>query len=511
VRVPRIPGTARLGLARRRDLVLGSLLDRLAELNGDRLLVEEPGGVRWTYVEAAERVRRWSGTVAARVEHGDRVVIATANGYDQLLACFAVSRAGALPVPVNPQLTPSELDHIIADSAAALVVRDTDTLDDASVRPRDDTVAAEPGDVAALFYTSGTTGAPKGVELTHRALVGEVGRVAALPPGVLRLDAVLGLPVAHIMGFYVLVAFACAAIPVYLLPRFNPVTVLDAIEDRRPSIFVGVPAMYRMLLEAGAEDRDLSSIRVWGSGADAMPPELALRFKRMGAAATLPLIGRPVGQATFVEGYGMVETGGGAVLKISLPGIDRGMGSTALGFPLPGYRLRVLDPDTGELAGKGHSGELVLRGPGVTTGYWGDEAASRDVLTDDGWLRTGDLARLGPLGTVVFEGRAKDVVKRGGYSIYALEVERAIETHPDVLEASVVAVPDERLGEVPAAAVRLREGVELDEAALAAHAGEHLAAYKVPAHWLAVDELPRTATEKVRKRELVSRFTAPGT
>jgi long-chain acyl-CoA synthetase len=142
----------------------------------------------------------------------------------------------------------------------------------------------------------------------------------------------------------------------------------------------------------------------------------------------------------------------------------------------------------------------------VTSGYWGDAGATAATVNEDGWLRTGDLARLGPFGTVLFEGRAKDVLKVGGYSVYALEVERAIEEHPDVLEAAVVGLADERRGEVPAAAVRLAAGAELDHEALSAFAAERLAEYKVPTRWLVVDELPRTGTNKVKKAELIGLF-----
>jgi acyl-CoA synthetase (AMP-forming)/AMP-acid ligase II len=261
-----------------------------------------------------------------------------------------------------------------------------------------------------------------------------------------------------------------------------------------------------MLLEAGAEERDLKSIRAWGSGADAMPPELAATFKRMGATVSLPVVG-PVGEAMFLEGYGMVEVGGGAAAKVSPPFLGLGLGSDSFGFPLPGYQFRVVDPETGEQLSIGRSGELLIKGPGVTSGYWGDAEATSAAVTDDGWLRTGDLARLGPMGTVLFEGRAKDVIKVGGYSVYALEVERAVGQHPDVVEVAVVAVPDDRKGEVPGAVVRLRPGVELDQDALEAFAAERLADYKVPRRWLSVDDLPRTGTNKVKRRELRDLFT----
>ena len=175
------------------------------------------------------------------------------------------------------------------------------------------------------------------------------------------------------------------------------------------------------------------------------------------------------------------------------------------GFALPGYEMRVVDERGAELKG-GDVGELQVKGPGVLKAYWGDDAATTAVLTEDGWLRTGDLARKGPLGLLVFEGRQKHVIKHGGYSVYALEVEQVLEQHPDVLEASVVAVPDERLGEVPGAVVRLAEGASLESVGLKAWANERLADYKVPKRWVAVDELPRTGTEKVQKAELVALF-----
>jgi acyl-CoA synthetase (AMP-forming)/AMP-acid ligase II len=167
--------------------------------------------------------------------------------------------------------------------------------------------------------------------------------------------------------------------------------------------------------------------------------------------------------------------------------------------------MRVVDEDGHELPG-GQVGELQVKGPGVLKRYWRDEDATAAVLTDDGWLRTGDLARKGPMGLLVFEGRSKHVIKHGGYSVYALEVEHALEQHPDVLEASVIGLPDERLGEVPAAAVRLADGATLKTAKLDAWVKERLADYKVPKRFVAVDDLPRTGTNKVQKSELLSLF-----
>ena len=494
----------RAALLVRRDHTLGTIMERLAKVNGGKQLVEESGGgLRLTYAQASKRVNRWAGGIAKATTPGDRVVIATPNGYEMLLLCLAASRAGAVPVPVNSQMRPDEIRHVIDDSSATLVLHAAAEVD--GVEPLLTAHKTESDDVAALFYTSGTTGKPKGVELTHRSLVGQVAAAGSMPTSlIVRGGAVLSLPVAHIMGFAAILGLACAGIPVYFIPKFRPTDVLDAIEQRHASIFIGVPAMYRMLLEAGAEQRDLSSVRAWGSGADAMPAELAATFKGLGATASLPIVG-PIGQALFFEGYGMVESGGGAALKASPPMLNIGLGES-LGFPMPGYKFKVVDDDGNEV-GTGQVGELLLRGPGVTKGYWGDTAATEAALTEDGWLRTGDLARKGMLGAVVFAGRKKDVIKHGGYSVYALEVERVLEEHPDVLEAAVLGLPDERKGEVPVAAVRIAPEATFDADALMKWAAERLSDYKVPQQILAVDDLPRTGTDKVQRGELVSLFT----
>jgi acyl-CoA synthetase (AMP-forming)/AMP-acid ligase II len=306
------------------------------------------------------------------------------------------------------------------------------------------------------------------------------------------------------MGFAVLLGLAVAGVPVYFIDRFDAGGVLDALESRRATAFVGVPAMYRMLREAGAGDRDLSSVRVWGSGADAMPAELAQWFKRLGRTARLPVVGA-LGEAAFIEGYGMVELGGGAAFKVSPPLTGMGLGGEAVGVGLPGYRLKVVDGE-GRRVGLGDVGELWIKGPGVLKGYWNAPDATRAAVTDDGWLRTGDLARRGLWNTVVFVGRTKDVIKSGGYSVYALEVQTALEEHPEVVEAAVVGLPDERLGEVVAAAVRLAPEVDLDDLDLPAWLAERIARYKIPRRFVTVDEMPCTGTRKVQKDAVIDLF-----
>jgi acyl-CoA synthetase (AMP-forming)/AMP-acid ligase II len=495
----------RLRLARDRNLLLGTVLERLAALHGSRRLVEELGDddpLRLTFAQGADLVARQASVVAGRIASGDRVVLAVPNSYSMLLLTMAVSRAGGVAVPVNPRMRPAEIDHVIADSGATWVIRGEDEVD-ARSQPPLPASETDARSVAAILYTSGTTGRPKGAELTHRSLLGELGLATLWPGGLHRDEAVVGLPVAHVMGLAVLLALAAAGIPVFFIPRFRPDVALDAIEDRRATVFVGVPAMYRMMLDAGAEGRDLRSVRLWGSGADVMPADLAERFKRMGASVTLPGIRTSLGQATFAEAYGMVELGGGVAARVSPPYVPARYGR--LLAPLPGYRLRVVD-DAGVDARRRAVGHLLVKGPGVLRGYHGDAGATSEILTDDGWLRTGDLARPGPLGTVLFAGRDKDVIKHGGYSVYAMELEQAMEEHPAVAEAAALGLSDERAGQVPAVVVRLKPGASVTEDELLAFGRDRLADYKAPQRVAIVTDLPRTGTEKVKKPDLRGLF-----
>lgn len=501
----------RVELALHRDLTLAGVADVLGDLYGDRRLVVIPegDGLRTlTGAEVAATVSRWSAVVANRVEPGSRVVVATPNGYDQLLVCLAVARAGSLPVPVNDQMRPNEIDHVRRDAGAALIVRNGSELDDATgLEPRP-AATPPPDDVAALFYTSGTTGAPKGAELTHRALVGQLSAAGLVPRWLVRGEIVAALPVAHIMGFVAYLGLAMAGLSVVAVDRFDAVAVLDLLEGRRASGFIGVPTMYKRLLDAGAADRDLRSVRMWASGADVMPPDLIEVFKGFGSVVGLAGAGR-LGQAAFVEGYGMVETAGGVAAKISLPGVRLGEGSS-LGVPFPGVRMKVVDDD-GHQVRVGQVGELWIKAPGVLRGYWNAPDATADALTADGWLRSGDLVRRGPFGSMAFRGRRKQVIKSGGYSVYPAEVEAALEEHPAVVEAAVVGMPHDSLGEVPVAAVRLATGGGRRGASgraaptgeeLCEWAGGRLAHYKAPRRVIVVEDLPRTGTGKVQKDRL---------
>ncbi|MGH9093561.1 MAG: class I adenylate-forming enzyme family protein [Acidimicrobiales bacterium] len=480
----------------------GTLMEALADRYGDRHLVSEDGeeGLRLSYPQAADLVARAAGSIRARIAPGDRVVVGTPNGYGLFLLTLAVARAGGVAVPLNPKSRPDEIDHIVADSGASVVLRSIREVADG------DPVAPAPkarDGVAALFYTSGTTGKPKGAQLTDRALVGQAAKATLFPSSLAHAEVVSGMPVAHVAGFSMLAILAGLGLPIYLLRRFRPDTALDAIETRRAAMFVGVPAMYRMMLEAGAEERDLTSVHVWASGADAMPFELARSFQSMGSLVALPRSRRRVGMAAFIEGYGMVELGGGVAVKILPPGPALPL-SGLVGIPMPGCRIRVA-ADDGTPVRRGEVGELVVKGPGVMKGYHGQRDGS-ETFTSDGWLRTGDLAKRRRFGLVEFAGRKKDVIKHGGYSVFAVEVEAVLDQHPGVAESAVVGLADTAKGEIPAAVVRVVSGEELSEEDVIAWAHERLADYKVPQRILFANELPRTGTDKVQKEELKKRF-----
>ena len=492
----------RIDLARGGLSCAGQLMDSLAELYGDERLVTEDGegGLELSYRQAADLVARAGGSIQRRIAPGDRVVVGTENGYGLFLLTLAVCHAGGVAVPVNPKSRPDEVDHVIADSGAKLVLRSLEEETSADPVPP---APASADQLAALFYTSGTTGKPKGAQLANRALVGQAARATLFPSAFARGEVVSGMPVAHIAGFSMLAILASLGLPIHLLRRFRPDTALEAIESRRAVMFIGVPAMYRMMLEAGAETRDLRSVVLWASGADAMPFELARRFQSMGRVIRIPGIDRRVGVAAFVEGYGMVELGGGVAIKVLPPGLGRRL-SGLVGWPMPGYSLRIVDHE-GRHVPRGEVGELTVKGPGVMKGYHGRDDTS-ESFTSDGWLRTGDLARSARLGLVHFAGRKKDVIKHGGYSVFAVEVETVLDEHPAVAESAVVGLSDDSKGEVPAAVVRTIPGKTASEEELMSWAAARLADYKTPRQILFATELPRGGTDKVQKEKLKKLF-----
>lgn len=546
----------RLRLAQDSNLTLGALPARLAAAHGHRLLAVEGISAQWSAHDVDRITARWRTSLAKVTAPGERVIVALPNGYEFFLACLAVCRAGGVAVPVNEKTTADELAHIMSTSGASVIVRTVADLEsplrieatagskagskkgskaaskkqsrsatqgplqvqsqaqsgETETNSRAEAEGAlhwqmSPTDVAAIFFTSGTTGKPKGAELSHRGLLAGTQSLAAVPMNLRNDEAIVALPVAHIMGFAAYLGAALMGMQLYVHERFSAEEVLDSIETRRASGFIGVPAMYRMLEEAGAASRDLSSVRLWMSGADAMPPELVRNFQSYGATVKIPFLGNSVGEAAFIEGYGMVELSGGVAVKVTPP-FAGSLLSKPIGIPLPSNQLRVVDDNNNQVR-VGQVGELLVKGPGVLARYRNDEAATDATMTPDGWLRTGDLAKRQPFGAVEFVGRAKDVIKVGGYSVFAAEVQAVLETFDGVAEASVVGLPDTRMGESVAVALRQLSGAPpIDLVAVKALAMEKLAKYKVPRRWLIVDELPRTGSSKVQRQAVRDLFVS---
>src|SRR5206468_3391285 len=324
-------------------------------------------------------------------------------------------------------------------------------------------------ELAVIFYTSGTTGRAKGVMLTHGNLMfatrGGLRQTAWMgpPPPLL---ALMVMPLANTSGHQALLFSIVRGTTVIVLDRFDARAMLDIVEGHRVNMLSGTPTMFRLLWEAGAAERDLSSIVSFGGGGDYFHQDLIDRFRALPRGADSPVF--------FVTGYGMTETAGQVTQAFPAPEVDGD-----LGVVQPEIDYRIVDPD-GQPVRPGEVGELEVRGANVTPGYWRAPEATAAAF-HDGWLRTGDMVREGAEPRrLCFAGRAKDVVVSGGNTIYPPEIERALLEHPAVARAVVLGVPDERMGEVVVAAVEPHAGAVVDEGALLAWIGERVAPYQRP-------------------------------
>ncbi len=434
------------------------------------------GGRRVTY----EQLDRASAQVARRltaeaVRPGDRVALMIPNVPEFAAAYYGILRAGAIAVPLDVDLTRHELRAMLADCGASLLIawRALRTLDEPAwlVAPGsffDDAepvaaVGREAGDTAVIVYTSGTTAEPKGVELTHANLLANA-RVTAALFAYGGSDAVLAaLPLAHAFGqTCTLNAPLLAGAAVVLADRFG---VDDGV-----TVLVGVPSMYARSLADGA--RPTRSLRLCVSGGAPLAPEL------------LDACEQTLG-TRLLEGYGLTETSPVAAFnRLSDP---RRPGS--IGTPVDGIEMRLRD------------GEIVIRGHNVMKGYWNRPEATRAALSEDGWLRTGDLARVDDDGAFRIVGRSKDLIIRDGRNVHPREVEDVLHGHPEVVEAAVLGVADPLLGEEVVACVVVAPGATVTEDELRDYARERTARY--PRHvWLA-PALPHSSTGKVLKRAIV--------
>jgi acyl-CoA synthetase (AMP-forming)/AMP-acid ligase II len=409
-------------------------------------------------------------------------------------------------VLANPGYTAAELGHLVADSGAVLAFADREparrlaglaglgsrleTADvgdlPADVRPATG-VTTGPDQVALLAYTSGTTGRPKGVPLTHRQVTVSTRAVMAAwrwqPDDVL----VHALPLYHQHGLGGVHAALIAGGTVHIRSKFSAESLVQTAASTRASVLFAVPTIYQALADSpSALAGGLRGLRLAVCGSAPLSPSLA---------AKLPTV---LGRLPVIR-YGTTESG----LNVSNPVADP-RGDT-LGVPLPGVlvRIRAADGIAGGVADPGADGEIQVRGPHVFSGYWHDQAATGAAFTRDGWFRTGDIGAVDPAtGHLVIRGRTKEMIITGGLNVYPREVEIALEGHPSVAEAAVAGVPDERWGERVTAWVVPRDGHEFDEAALIAHARTLLAGYKCPKRVFRLAELPRNQLGKIVRSAL---------
>ena len=505
---------------------------------------------RYSYAGAAARVRSLAHHL--RDEHGvgrgDRVAIAMRNYPEWVLAYWAITSTGAAAVAMNSWWTGPELEFALGDSAPALAILDGERLErlagragttplivtrhdgdlpagayrwddalDAAGAPAELPAAEiEPDDDICIFYTSGTTGFPKGAQTTHRGSThnllnlafikycGDAARARRLAEQGLAPPAedsgpsvsLLPVPLFHVTGCTcVLHPVTATGGTLILMHHWDPAEALRLIERERVTSFTGVPALSRELLRHPAWGRtDTSSLRSMGGGGAALQPDLVAR------------IDNSLRRGSPTTGYGLTETTGIATAVTSEYYVAK---PHSVGPVVPCMEAKVVDGDGNELA-TGEQGELLLRGPNVIKGYFNNPEATAAAIVD-GWFRTGDIAEIDGDGWIHIKDRAKDVVIRGGENVHCAEVEAALHELDEIAEVAVFGVPDDRLGEEVAAAVVLGPGAALTADDLIAHLADRLARFKHPRHvWFLDEPLPRNANGKFLKRELRARLAPEG-
>ena len=469
-----------------------------------------------TYGELRDQVARLRGGLSARgVSDGDRVAIICANNRYFVISYLAVVGLGAIAVPLNPESPAAELEREIAevtpasviigpsattawsqigdarDAVATVVFAEGDAP--AGVVPLAELLQAEPmpavdvdrDHLAVMMFTSGTAGPPRAAMLSHGNLLANIEQTLSVRDETRPDDVVYGvLPLFHIFGLTVVlgVSFTVGA-TVLLVQRFDPATAVESIVQRRVTIVPGAPAMWVAFAYFDAiPDDAFATVRLALSGASRLPVTAAEQFERRFGV-------------TIREGYGLTEA---APVVTSSTGMPVRLGS--VGRVLVGEEVRLVGDD-GEDVPAGDAGEIWVRGANVFQGYWHDPEATARVLRD-GWLRTGDIATTDDDGFLYLVDRAKDLIIVSGFNVYPAEVEEVLAEHAAVADVAVIGVPHPHQGEAVKAYVVRAPGVDVDEDALIEHCTAYLARYKCPSKVIFVDQLPRTASGKVVRREL---------
>jgi long-chain acyl-CoA synthetase len=495
---------------------LSSVFEQAAASHAERAAVRMDDLVL-SYSELRDAAGRVTSLLSSfGIEPGDRVAVMLPNVPAFPIVFYGALGAGAVVVPMNPLLKSREVAYYLGDSGAKVLfawhavadeaakgatetgarVVEVDQPDLASLlagfTPSAPHHRQSGDDDAVILYTSGTTGRPKGAELTHANLTGNAGLTAATLLNAGPDDVVMGcLPLFHVFGLTCgLNATIVGGGTLTLLPRFDPARALEIIGRDQVTIFEGVPTMYAAMLHHPAHaNADTSSLRTCVSGGSAMPVEIMRGFEQTFGCEIL-------------EGYGLSETS--PVASFNHPGRVRKPGS--IGTPVKGVEMRVVDADGRELP-IGEAGEIAIRGPNVMKGYWGKPEATAEVMrgvgeVGGGWFLTGDLATVDDDGYYHIVGRKKDLIIRGGYNVYPREIEEVLHEHPAVAEVAVIGIPHAELGEDVGAAVVLKPGATATPEELRAFAKDRVAAYKYPRHVWLVRQLPKGPTGKILHREV---------
>ncbi len=488
---------------------LATLLTDSAQRDPDHVAIKLDD-VELTYAQLDEASARVAGLLAERgVGRGDRVGVMLPNVPYFPVCYFGILRAGATVVPMNVLLRRREVAFYLQDPGAKLLFAWEGFADDAkagaeeagaecvlvergkfeelleSVEPAREVADTDGEDTAVILYTSGTTGTPKGAELTHSNLA----RNAEVTRSLFDFDAstvTLGaLPLFHSFGQTCgLNATIAGGGTLTLIPRFEPGKALEIVGRDQVNVFQGVPTMYGAILHHPEHQGfDTSTLRLCASGGAALPVELLRAFEQEFGCKVL-------------EGYGLSETS--PVASFNHPDRERKPGS--IGTPVEGVEMKVVDDDGGEVA-QGEVGEIVIRGHNVMKGYWNRPDATAETIRD-GWFHSGDMAKIDEDGYFFIVDRKKDMIIRGGYNVYPREIEEVLYEHPAVREAAVLGVPHDEYGEEVAAAVALKDGESVSAEELRDFVKDQVAAYKYPRRVWFVDELPKGPTGKILKREI---------
>ncbi|MGY1778031.1 class I adenylate-forming enzyme family protein [Geodermatophilus sp. SYSU D00804] len=459
-----------------------AMLRASVERDPDGEAVVEVDGPRLTFRQLWDGAARVAGGLReAGVGRGDRVAIRLGNGADWVLGFLGTLMAGGVAVPVNTRFTEPEAQYVVDDSGARVVLAPGEPLPDGAPYVEEGLTRS---DLAAIFYTSGTTGFPKGAMTSHENFLTNTEnarRVVGLGRHDPTLRNLISVPLFHVTGCnsQLLPALEGGAAAV-VMPAFEVGRFLRVIPEERIAVVTSVPAVFWLAVNQPAfADTDVSGVRFATYGGAPIAPELVARIKEAFPAARVG------------NGFGLSET---SSISTFLPHEYAGTHADSVGFPAPVVDLQVADPDpeTGV-------GELLIRGANVVQGYWNKPEATAQAFTD-GWLHSGDLARIDDDGFTYVVDRAKDMINRGGENVYCVEVENALAAAPGVFEVAVVGVPDPVMGEKVGAVVVPVPGTELDLEAFLAHARAHLADFKVP-QFVSVRSavLPRNPGGKVLK------------